>query len=125
MTSKTAAQLVAEAKTQLENLTPDQVEAEVAAGALLVDVREGTECALGMIPGALHIPRGMLEFRADPASPAHQAALDPARRIILHCASGGRSALSAMTLRQLGFSNVAHLDGGFRAWVAAGKPVAK
>ncbi|HEX7348065.1 MAG TPA: rhodanese-like domain-containing protein [Rhodanobacteraceae bacterium] len=125
MTSKTAAQLVAEAKAQLENLTPDQVEAEVAAGALLVDVREGTECALGMIPGALHIPRGMLEFRADPASPAHQAALDPARRIILHCASGGRSALSAMTLRQLGFSNVAHLDGGFRAWVAAGKSVAK
>lgn len=125
MTHKTAAQLVSEAKAQLENLTPDQVEAEVAAGALLVDVREGTECALGMIPGALHIPRGMLEFRADPASPAHQSALDPTRRIILHCASGGRSALSAMTLRQLGFSNVAHLDGGFRAWVAAGKPVAK
>lgn len=125
MTAKTAAQLVSEAKAQLENLTPDQVAAEVAAGALLVDVREGTECALGMIPGALHIPRGMLEFRADPASPAHQAALDPTRRIILHCASGGRSALSAMTLRQLGFDNVAHLDGGFRAWVAAGKPVAK
>lgn len=121
----TTAQLVAAAKAQLENLTPDQVEAEVAAGALLVDVREGTECALGMIPGALHIPRGMLEFRADPASPAHQAALDPARRIILHCASGGRSALAAMTLRQLGFGNVAHLDGGFRAWVAADKPVAK
>lgn len=125
MPHTTTAQLVAEAKAQLENLTPDQVEAEVAAGALLVDVREGIECALGMIPGALHIPRGMLEFRADPASPAHKAALDPARRIILHCASGGRSALSAMTLRQLGFTNGAHLDGGFRAWVAAGKPVAK
>ncbi|HEX7324387.1 MAG TPA: rhodanese-like domain-containing protein [Rhodanobacteraceae bacterium] len=125
MTTKTAAQLVTEAKAQLENLTPGQVEAEVAKGALLVDVREGTECALGMIPGALHIPRGMLEFRADPASPAHHAALDPNRRIILHCASGGRSALSAMTLRQLGFTNVAHLDGGFRTWVAAGKPVAK
>lgn len=125
METKTAAQQVAEAKSQIDNLTPDQVEAEVAAGALLVDVREGTECALGMIVGALHIPRGMLEFRADPASPVHNAKLDPARRVILHCASGGRSALSAMTLRQLGYTNVAHLDGGMKAWVAAGKPVAR
>ena len=125
MDHKTAAQLVAEAKASIENLTPDQVQAEVAQGALLVDVREGTECALGMIPGALHVPRGMLEFRADPASPAHHAVLVPARRIILHCASGNRSALSVLTLRQLGFTRVAHLDGGFRAWVAAGKPVGK
>lgn len=125
MNTKTAAQLVADAKAQIDNLTPDQVQAELANGALLVDVREGTECALGMIPGALHIPRGMLEFRADPASPAHHAALDPARRVILHCASGGRSALSVMTLKQLGYTNVAHLDGGFRAWVDAGKPVAR
>lgn len=125
MDHKTAAQLVAAAKAGIENLTPDQVQAEVAHGALLVDVREGTECALGMIPGALHIPRGMLEFRADPASPAHHAALDPARRVILHCASGNRSALCVLALRQLGFTNVAHLDGGFRAWVAAGKPVGK
>ena len=125
MDTKTAAQLVADAKAQIDNLTPDQVQAEVANGALLVDVREGTECALGMIPGALHIPRGMLEFRADPASPAHHAALDPTRRVILHCASGGRSALSVMTLKQLGYTNVAHLDGGFRAWVDAGKPVAR
>jgi rhodanese-related sulfurtransferase len=78
-----------------------------------------------MIPGALHVPRGMLEFRADPASPAHHAVLNPARRTIMYCASGNRSALSAVTLRQLGFTNVAHLDGGFRAWMAAGKPVAK
>lgn len=125
METKTVAQLVAAAKAAIDNLTPDQVEAELAHGALLVDVREGTECALGMIPGAVHIPRGMLEFRADPASPAHHAALDPARRVILHCASGGRSALSVMTLKQLGYTNVAHLDGGFRAWVEAGKPVAR
>ena len=125
MTASTVAQLVADAKAALDNLTPDQVETELAQGALLVDVREGTECALGMIPGALHIPRGLLEFRADPASSAHHAALDPARRVILHCASGGRSALAAMTLRQLGYTNVAHLDGGFRAWVEAGKAVAR
>ena len=67
----------------------------------------------------------MLEFYADPASPLHLPQLDPNRRVILHCASGGRSALSAMTLRQLGYTNVAHLDGGFKAWAAAGKPIAK
>jgi rhodanese-related sulfurtransferase len=53
----------------------------------------------------------------------HKPALDPGRRTILHCASGGRSALAASTLRQMGYANVAHLDGGFKAWVAAGKPV--
>ena len=123
MAAKTAAQMVADAKANLENLTPDQVEAELAGGAVLVDVREDAECAQGTIPGALHVPRGMLEFCADPASPRHVAGLEPSRRVILHCASGGRSALSALTLRQLGFVNVAHLDGGMAAWVAAGKPV--
>lgn len=125
MDHKTAAQLVAEAKASIDNLSPDQLQAEAAQGALIVDVREGTECALGMIGGALHIPRGLLEFRADPASPSHHAALDPTRRTITYCASGNRSSLSAVALRQLGFTNVAHLDGGFRAWMAAGKPVAK
>lgn len=124
MTSKTASQLVAEARATLENLTPDQVEAEMAAGALLVDVRDaGERAAAGAIPGSLHASRGMLEFQADPASPLHKPELDPNRRVILHCASGGRSALAAMTLRQLGYTDVAHLDGGFKAWVAAGKPV--
>lgn len=121
--TKTAAQMVAEAKATIDNLTPDQVEAELAHGAVLVDVREDAERAQGAIPHSLHVARGLLEFRADPASPAHLPELDPNRRVILHCASGGRSALSAMTLRQLGFTNVAHLDGGMQAWVAAGKPV--
>ena len=125
MTAKTAAQLVAEAKASVENLDPDQVQAEMAAGALLVDVRDAAERAGGVIPGAVHASRGMLEFHADPTSPLHKPELDPNRRVILHCASGGRSALAAMTLRQLGYSDVAHLDGGFKAWVAAGKPVAK
>lgn len=122
---QTTAQLVAAARATLENLSPDQVEAELARGALLVDVREDAECAQGMIPGAVHVVRGLLEFCADPASPMHRPVLDPNRRVILHCASGGRSALSAVTLRQLGYTNVAHLEGGFRAWVAAGKPVAR
>lgn len=125
MTVKTASQLVAEARAAIDNLTPEQVQAEIANGAVIVDVRDAGERAGGVIPGAIHAPRGMLEFYADPASPLHKPGLDPNRRVILHCASGGRSALSAMTLRQLGYDNVAHLDGGFRAWAAAGKPVAK
>ncbi|HEY9112969.1 MAG TPA: rhodanese-like domain-containing protein [Rhodanobacteraceae bacterium] len=123
MNTKTASQLVAEAKATVENLSPDQVQAEVAAGALLVDVRDANELANGVIPGAVHASRGMLEFYADPASPYHKPELDPNRRVILHCASGGRSALAAATLRQLGYTDVAHLDGGFKAWLAAGKPV--
>ncbi|TAN02905.1 MAG: rhodanese-like domain-containing protein [Rhodanobacteraceae bacterium] len=125
MPHKTASQLVAEAKAQIENLNPDQVQAELANGALLVDVRDAGERAQGAIPGSLHATRGMLEFYADPASPMHKPGLDPNRRVILHCASGGRSALAAMTLKQLGYGNVAHLDGGFKAWLAAGKPIAK
>jgi len=125
VSNKTASQLVAEAKASVENLTPDQVQAEMAAGALLVDVRDAAERTGGVIPGALHASRGMLEFHADPTSPLHKPELDPNRRVILHCASGGRSALAAMTLRQLGYSDVAHLGGGFKAWVAAGKPVAR
>jgi rhodanese-related sulfurtransferase len=124
MADKTAAQLVQEAKSSIDNLTPDQVQAEIAAGNVtLVDVRDAPELANGSIPGAVHASRGMLEFYADPSSPYHKAELNPIRRIILHCASGGRSALAVHTLRALGYKNVAHLDGGFKAWRAAGKPV--
>ena len=124
MTRKTAAQLVQEARAAIDNLTPDQVQAEVDAGkAVLVDIRDSAELSTGVIPGAVHAPRGMLEFHADPTSPLHKAELDPAKRVILHCASGGRSALAGQTLKSLGYQNVGHLDGGFKAWQAAGKPV--
>ena len=124
-TSKTASQLVAEAKGRIENLTPDQVAAEVERGdALLVDVQDAPEREQhGAIPGATHASRGMLEFYADPSSPYHRAEFDPNRRVIFHCASGGRSALAATTVQQLGYTNVAHLDGGFNAWKEAGRPV--
>ncbi|MBS0215414.1 MAG: rhodanese-like domain-containing protein [Proteobacteria bacterium] len=123
MTVKTAAQLVQEAKSAIENLTPDQVEAELSAGkATLVDVRDAPELASGTISGSIHASRGMLEFYADPSSPYHKPELNPDDRIILHCASGGRSALAARALQSLGYKNVAHLDGGFKAWQAAGKP---
>ena len=122
--TKRAADMVAEAKSSIENLGVDDVAEELAAGdAVLVDLREPEELtASGKIPGSVHVPRGMLEFRADPTSPYHQDPLDPSRRIILHCASGGRSALAAATLQQMGYENVAHLDGGFTAWKDSGQP---
>ena len=124
-TAKSASQMVADAKTRVENLSPDTVNAEMDAGdVLLVDLREPEEVRQsGLIPGAIHAPRGMLEFYADPTSPYHRAEFNPERRTILYCASGGRSALAAETLRGLGYSNIAHLDGGIKAWQAAGMPI--
>jgi rhodanese-related sulfurtransferase len=122
---QSAGDMVAAAKGRVENLSPDAVEAELSSGdAVLVDLREAEELeATGRIPGAVHVPRGMLEFRADPTSPYHQEPFDRSRRIILHCASGGRSALGARTLQEMGYGDVAHLDGGITAWKEAGKPV--
>lgn len=105
-------------------LSVGQVADELAGGALLVDLRETEErLRHGAIPGALHAPRGMLEFWADPTSPVHRPEFDPAARTILHCAVGGRSALAAATLQDMGYTNVAHVEGGFAAWKAAGRPV--
>ena len=125
--SKTASQLVTEAKQCIENLSPDQVVAELErGGVLLVDLRESAErVQRGAIPGGVHAPRGMLEFYADPSNDDHRAEFNPRRRTILYCAGGARSALAAETLQQLGYTNVAHLDGGFTAWVAAGLPVVR
>jgi rhodanese-related sulfurtransferase len=121
----TVSSMVSEAKQRVENLTVDQVSQELERGeALVVDLREPEERAQeGVIPGAVFAPRGMLEFWADPTSPYHRAEFDPNRRIILHCASGGRSALAADMLRELGYTNVAHLDGGLKAWKEAGHAV--
>jgi rhodanese-related sulfurtransferase len=123
--AKTAAEMVGEAKKRVENLSPDQVAAELEAGdVVLIDVREPGEVQQnGAIAGAVAAPRGMLEFWADSTSPYHRPEFDPNRRIIVHCASGGRSALAADVLQQMGYGNVAHLDGGLAAWKAAGRPV--
>ena len=114
-----------DAKSRIQNLSVDEVASELEKqGTLFVDIREANEFAeTGKIPGAHHVPRGMLEFRADPSGPYHDAEFDPSRRIVLHCASGGRSALAADTLQKMGYTNVAHLDGGMKAWTEAGMPV--
>jgi rhodanese-related sulfurtransferase len=125
MMQRTAADMVAEAKSRVQNLTVDQVATELDTGdVLLVDLREPGELAeKGRIPGSTWVPRGMLEFRADTTSPYHQEGFDPDRRVIVHCASGGRSALAAAALEDMGYTNVAHLDGGITAWAEAGRPV--
>ena len=121
---RNVATMVAEAKAQAEALSPDQVTEEAKTGALLVDLREPEErVAQGTVPGAVFAPRGMLEFWADPDSPYHRAEFDPSRRLVLYCASGGRSALAVTTLTEMGYDDVAHLDGGLKAWKEAGLPV--
>ncbi len=89
--------------------------------AVFLDVREPVEWE-EHIEGAVQVPRGVLEFQADPASPRHDVALDPGRRVIVFCRSGSRATLAGETLVRLGFTDVANLDGGFAAWKEAGLP---
>ena len=122
---KHASEMVAEAKTRIENLTVDEVEKELEAGAATVidirDVRELYES--GAVPGSVHAPRGMLEFWIDPESEYHRDVFDPDKRYILYCAAGMRSALAADTMRAMGYRDVAHMESGFSGWESAGKPV--
>ncbi len=121
---KTVAELIADARTRIESLTPEQVAAEMERGALLIDLRETEErTEHGSIPGAVHAPRGMLEFWADPTCKFHRSEFDPSRRTIVHCAAGARSSLAADTLQQMGYTKVAHMDGGFERWAKEGCPV--
>jgi rhodanese-related sulfurtransferase len=118
--SKSVAELIAEANAQIEKVSPKDAAAEAAAGkAVLVDVREPVEWE-HHIAGAVQVPRGLLEFVADPASPKHRPELDPAGRVIVYCRSGARAALACATLKIMGFENVANLEGGFGAWQEAG-----
>jgi hypothetical protein len=89
---------------------------------VLLDVRESDERNKeGEIPGSIHVPRGLLEFQADPESPIYNSAFNPERRFIVYCGTGGRSALAAKTLLDMGIPEVATLAGGFRAWHLAQK----
>ncbi|MER2996868.1 rhodanese-like domain-containing protein [Pontibacter populi] len=127
MEHRSAADMVSEAKQQIENLTPEQVKEELDKGnATLIDIRESEELSQnGKIEDAVHAPRGMIEFYADPSLPYHKPEFDKNKRLILHCAGGGRSALATTTLKKMGYNNVAHMDGGFKAWNEAGYPVTK
>jgi rhodanese-related sulfurtransferase len=122
---KTVAELVAEAKQRIENLSLEQLREELERREVqLLDIRDVRERhKLGWIPGSMHVPRGMLEFWLDPTSPYYTGKVDPEKRIVVYCAGGGRSALAADVLRAMGFPDVAHLESGFNGWSAAGLPV--
>jgi rhodanese-related sulfurtransferase len=91
-----------------------------------VDIRDVRELEReGVIPGAFHAPRGMLEFWVDPESPYHKPVFGQNKRFVLFCAMGWRSALATKTLQDMGLPDVAHIDGGFTAWKDAGAPVAE
>ncbi|MFZ3127123.1 MAG: rhodanese-like domain-containing protein [Rhodoferax sp.] len=118
---KTAHDLVAAAKAHVQEVALAQAEQAIRDADVLVDVREADEYAAGHLAGAVHISRGMLEFKFS-ANPALQSR---DLKIVLYCKTSGRAALAAAALHDMGYLNVQSIAGGFDAWVAAGKPVAK
>jgi rhodanese-related sulfurtransferase len=123
---KTVQAMLAEAEAQVPRISPEEAKELVGRGdVLFLDVREPAEVAAsGKVPGAVAIPRGLVEFRADPASALHDKAFDPAKTVVAYCASGGRSALVGKTLKEMGYANVRNL-GGFKGWLDAGGEVEK
>lgn len=120
MARRTVHDMVNEAKAEIEELTVEELQAELAAGSCTVvdirDIRERVE--QGSIPGAVSHPRGMLEFWFDPESPYYRGhKFDD--RFVFYCAGGMRSALATKVIQDLGFTNVAHLTEGFGGWKAA------
>lgn len=125
MAQKSALEMVKAAKQGIENLTPKQALDEISKGNVtVIDIREPGEITqTGKIAGSVNAPRGMLEFYADPSLPYHKPEFNKEKRIILYCASSGRSALAVKTLKEMGYTNVAHIDGGLKAWKEAGLPL--
>jgi rhodanese-related sulfurtransferase len=112
------------ANAAVPRVTPAQAKELMAAGnTLVVDVRDASEVAnSGKVAGAVHVSRGMLEFRADPESPYHNPAFSKDKTVVLYCASGGRSALSGKVLKDMGYAQVYNL-GGFKDWADSGGSV--
>lgn len=118
----TAAEMVGQAMAQIERVSPKDAFDEMTTDhVVFLDVREPVEWE-HHIAGAVQVPRGLLEFAADPASPRHKPELDPTRRVIVYCRSGARASLAALTLKTLGYERAANLEGGFSAWKEAGLP---
>lgn len=117
--AKSYEDLVSEARDETEGTSVEEVHGALDRGEdfIVVDVREPEEWAAGHVPGAKHIPRGFLEYRAADELPDKDA------RIIVHCASGGRGALSAKSLKEMDYTNVANIEGGMNAWRGEGYEV--
>lgn len=127
MTIHSSRDLIARAAADVKTIEAgDAAKLVGTPGTVFVDVREANELEkTGTVEGSLHVPRGLLEFQADPASPSHRAEFDPANRLVLFCASGGRSTLAAQALQAIGFPDVASVAGGFAALEAAGAPTTR
>ena len=123
---KTVQSMLAEADAAVPRISPEEAKGLLGrADVLFLDVREPPEVvASGKVRGAVAVPRGLVEFRADPASPMHDAAFDRAKTVVAYCASGGRSALVGKTLKDMGYANVRNL-GGFKGWLDAGGEIDK
>jgi rhodanese-related sulfurtransferase len=117
--------LLAEANAAIRTIpTAEAIGMQDDESVTFVDLRDPRELERdGMVPGAFHATRGMLEFWVDPDSPYFKPIFAEDRTFVLYCASGWRSALSAKTLQDMGMTNVAHIEGGFSGWKAAGGPV--
>ncbi|MEO0545712.1 MAG: rhodanese-like domain-containing protein [Pseudomonadota bacterium] len=123
---KRAFDLVKEAEAVIETLTPQAaLDAQAAGTAVLVDIRDIRELKReGTVPGAVHAPRGMLEFWVDPESPYHRDVFaQPDKTYVFFCAAAWRSALATRDLQSMGLAPVAHIAGGFTAWREQGMPV--
>ncbi|HBM24882.1 MAG TPA: rhodanese [Alcanivorax sp.] len=119
---KSVSELVAAAEARIERLTPDQARALLDdPDVRFVDIRDVRELKReGTVPGALHAPRGMLEFWVDPDSPYHKADFASGQRFVLFCALGHRSALATAQLMDMGFGPVCDIEGGFAGWRSVG-----
>ena len=117
-------ELIAHAMDQIETLSLEKAQDLIGDGeTVFVDIRDVRELEReGMIPNAMHAPRGMLEFWVDPDSPYYKPIFGEGKRLVLYCASAWRSALATETLKRMGVPNVSHLEGGFSAWKKAQLP---
>jgi rhodanese-related sulfurtransferase len=124
--AKSAKDLVGAANAAVPKITPAQAQEMIANGnTLVVDVRDAPEVEQsGKVAGAVHVSRGMLEFRADPESPYHDQNFAKDKTVILYCASGGRAALAGQALKELGYAEVYNL-GAFKDWAESGGPIDK
>jgi len=118
MSYKTGADLIEEARSQIREVSPAEVMAMLDAkeDVVFLDVREPNEWNLGRIPGAVHLPRGNLESKVE-------GLVDRGRKIVVYCARGNRSALAALTMKQMGYGDVVSMSGGFQMWPDVEGPV--
>ena len=124
--TKTYRDLLNEANAVIETIpTTDAIALANDPEVMFVDLRDVRELEReGMIPNAFHATRGMIEFWIDPTSPYYKDIFGSGKKFVFYCQSGWRSALTVKTVQDMGLENVAHIDGGFRAWKETGGPVA-